>query len=330
MTKFQSFWFGDSLPLYQRLAMKSFVDHGHAYILYAYKAFDVPAGVVLRDANEIMPESRVFFYGERAGVGRGSVAAFANLFRWHLLWQMGDWWVDTDVVCLTDAVPAGEIFMGHEINDVVNNAILKFPKRHGLVKELCELAEKAGTDFTWGTNGFELLTKLVRERGFIDLVTPQALAFPVQSVDALKLLLPAYRDEFREAIRDRPFLHMCNEIMRRAVIFPWMAPPPGCLLAELFERHDVDLGKAPVYTVDQIQRLHDNYYAAATWSHAIAENAKVARLEARLRGAQARAETLAEEVAQLRDRVFALQTSNSWRLTAPLRRMVTVLRRYGY
>lgn len=89
MAKFQSFWFGDHLTPYQLLALKSFVDFGHDYVLYAYKHFDVPGGVELRDAKDILPEDRVFFYGDRAGIGRGSVSAFSNLFRYYLLHQMG-------------------------------------------------------------------------------------------------------------------------------------------------------------------------------------------------------------------------------------------------
>jgi hypothetical protein len=133
MQKFQSFWFGDCLPLYQQLAAKSFFDFGHEYVLYAYKKFDVPAGVELRDANDILPESRLFFYGERAGVGRGSIAGFSNLFRYNLLHQKGDWWVDADVVCLSKAVPTAEIFMSWEYEHLIGNAILKnFPSNTGL------------------------------------------------------------------------------------------------------------------------------------------------------------------------------------------------------
>jgi len=112
--RFQSFWFGETISPYQRLAMKSFIDHGHEYVLYAYDKFDVPRGVELRDAHEILPRSRVFFYGEGAGVGRGSVSAFSNLFRYRLLHERGDWWVDADVVCLSDSVPLDDVFMGWE------------------------------------------------------------------------------------------------------------------------------------------------------------------------------------------------------------------------
>ncbi len=278
---FQSFWFGDCLPLYQQLAMKSFVDFGHEYILYAYRNFDVPSGVELRDAGEILPESRVFFYGARADVGRGSVAGFSNLFRYNMMHVKGNWWVDADVVCLSETVPSSDIFMSWEYETLIGNAILKFPKLYDLVRALRDSAESAGVDLEWGATGPCLLTRLVKEHNLLDLVSPQPLGYPVQSMDALHILIPARSDEVQERIHGKPFLHMWNEIFRRAVIFPWMAPPRGSMAAKLFERHAIDFNGAPVYTDDQIQRLNDNYYAAAVWSHAVAEKAEAARAEAR-------------------------------------------------
>lgn len=284
MAKFQSFWFGEQLPPYQRLAMKSFVDHGHEYVLYTYKALDVPAGVELRDANGILPESRVFFYGERAGVGHGSVAGFSNLFRYELLLRVGGWWVDADIVCLSDSIPSAEVFMGWEYEGLIGNAILKFPAQHDFTRELRDEAQQAGSDIAWGTTGPNLVTRLVRERDLLDRVSPQPLAYPIQSMDALHVLLPVRRSEVDERTQNTPFLHLWNEVMRRAVIFPWMAPPPGSFLAELFERHGISFGSAPMYTADQMQRLSDNYFASATWSHQFAEKEELASLQMRCSG----------------------------------------------
>ena len=318
MHRFQSFWFGETISPFQRLAMKSFVDHGHEYILYAYDKFDVPAGVELRDANDILPRSRVFFYGEAAGVGRGSVSAFSNLFRYHLLHEHGHWWVDADVVCLSDAVPSTDVFMGWEYDHQIGSAILKFPARHPFVNALCELSDASGRDLEWGTTGPHMVTSLAKEKELLHLVSPQPFAYPVQSAEALHLFIPARRAEVHERIAGKPFLHMWNEVMRRAVILPWMAPPRGSVMGDLFARHGID-ANAPAYTADQIQRLSDNYYASATWSHPFAEKAEVTRLKEQRHLAQMRADALAGEL-------NALRSSRSWRATAPLRRVRTLLR----
>jgi hypothetical protein len=99
---------------------------------------------------------------------------------------------------------------------------------------------------------------LAKENNLLGFVTAQPRSYPIQSMDALHILIPARRDELLYNIQGKPFLHMWNEIMRRAVIFPWMAPPPGSPIAELFQRHGIEFGNSPVYTADQIQRLNDN------------------------------------------------------------------------
>jgi hypothetical protein len=241
--------------------MKSFLDHGHQYVLYAYKTLDLPAGVIVRDANEILPESSVFFYGDGAGIGRGSVAAFSNLFRYHMLHQIGGWWVDADVICLSETIPESEIFVGWEYPDLIGSAILKFPAFHSFVRELCDQAEGVGPDAEWGTSGPYLLTRLLRESNLLGLASSQPMAYPVQSIDALHLLLPERRAEVEKRIVDRPFLHFWNEIHRRAVVLPWMAPPAGSVMAALLERHGLSFGPAPAYTSDQVRRLNDNFCA---------------------------------------------------------------------
>jgi hypothetical protein len=301
--KFQSFWFGDELPPYQRLAMKSFLDFGHDYILYAYRSFDVPAGVELRDAAEILRESRVFHYGARADVGQGSVAAFSNLFRYALLHREGGWWVDADLVCLSEDMPPGDAFMGWEYEDLVGNAVLKFPARHPFVAALSQAAEAAGTDLAWGETGPALVTRLAEEQNFLHTVRTQKFAYPVQSRDALHLLLPARRDEITERIAGKPFLHLWNEIFRRAVILPWIAPPSGSLVAELFERHGVSFASGRRYAADQIERSAANYYAATRAS------GRLDRTQMALDFAQALAIEPAREIKSMSDRLDLTQAA---------------------
>jgi hypothetical protein len=315
--KFQSFWFGDELGLYPRLAMKSFVDRGHSYVLYAYKKFDVPNGIELRDAAEILPASRVFFYGDRAGIGRGSVAGFANLFRYALLQRFGNWWVDTDVVCISDTVPTTDLFTGWEDAQVLGNAILKFPAGHPLANALLEGAEQAGTDLAWGTTGPLLVTRLAREMGLADQMVAPAIAYPLRSFEALDMFIPSRRDALVCQMSDAPLLHLWNEEKRRAGLLPQVAPPPGSFMAELFERHKIGFGDALVYTLDQIERLRDSN-AAFKRGPALAARAETAESEV-IR--------LTELVAAYERLLAAYERSTSWRVTAPVRWLGRLRRR---
>jgi hypothetical protein len=286
------------LPVYQRLALKSFIDCGFEYTLYSYRKCEVPRGVELRDANEIVREERVSFYGARADGGQGGISGFSNLFRYHLLRKVGGWWVDADVICLSEKVPETDIFIGWEDEDLVGNAILKLPSGHRLARELCDAADRAGTNIAWGETGPYLLTRLVKEHGLLEVVSAQATGFPVRWRDALDLLIPQQREQVREQVKSSTSLHIWNEILRRAVVFTWMAPPPESFIAELFSRHGVSFGDAPVYTADQIQRLSDNYWNVRS----------------------------VDELQRSRAAISELKSSKSWRVTAGARYVSNLLR----
>lgn len=92
----QGLWIGSRLSALEQLSISSFLAHGHIYHLYAYEPLDnVPEGTVVKDANEILPAGRIFRYPNG-----GSFAGFSDFFRFKLLLERGNWWVDTDMVCL--------------------------------------------------------------------------------------------------------------------------------------------------------------------------------------------------------------------------------------
>ena len=94
------FWDGPRLTLLEQMCLASFLHHGIGVNLYAYDPpHDVPAGVVLRDATDILPRDRLFRYAA-GSFNVGSVAGFAIIFRYELLLKHGGWWTDTDVCCL--------------------------------------------------------------------------------------------------------------------------------------------------------------------------------------------------------------------------------------
>lgn len=134
---FNSFWAGE-LPPYARLAMNSYVKQGHRFLLWTYEDIEgVPSGVILKDANEILPQQAVY-----STKGWRTVLSFSDWFRYKLLYERGGWWVDTDAVLLPDAiVPSGEYRFWRDDVTAVCNGVMKVPAGFRVFHELCQLYE---------------------------------------------------------------------------------------------------------------------------------------------------------------------------------------------
>jgi hypothetical protein len=87
-----SFWKGH-LTQYEVLAIKSWLKHGYVFHLYTYDAVDnVPDGIVMCDARDIMPETMLQDFK--------FIANFADCFRYVMIYKTGKVWTDLDVFCL--------------------------------------------------------------------------------------------------------------------------------------------------------------------------------------------------------------------------------------
>jgi len=337
MALFQSFWHGKVLPPYQQLCLKSFIDHGHEVILYSYDRFDVPAGVELRDATEFFPKDQVFFYSK--GPGAGSVAVFSDLFRFRLLHERGGWWVDTDVLCLSRDVPSAEIVFGFE--DVsrltVGSAVLKLPRGHDFASELYSAAKDFGTDVDWGQIGPDLVTQLVRRHSCEHLVMEASQIFPLAPRDALHALMPERRTEVLDRASGAIFLHLWNEMLRRAAVLDSIAPPPGSFLADLCDKYGVQFETGLLYSSDEVKRLHENFIGYIKSVNADAEKAARRKEITFLKGELERqASYFNEELQKARletelaiaDRdmhrqfMHRLSSSILWRMSWPLRALI--------
>jgi len=215
MASFQTFWHGAKIPTHVALCMKSFILHGHKFHVFTYdENIALPKGVIVKDANDIINEREIFFYKNPDGTNR-SVAAFANLFRYELLLKMGGWWVDTDVVCLSDQTPPGEVFLGWQDDVSVCNAIMKLPKRSLLSKELVRRTRVRGSEnLQWGETGPQLLTDVVKKYGFSHLTYPPNFAYPVHWAEFKALVVESEYGKLKDCLAGRPFLHIWNEMFR--------------------------------------------------------------------------------------------------------------------
>ncbi len=232
-SKVQSLWIGPRLSTMERLCIASFVHHGHAFHLYAYdEVQNLPDGVTILDANEILPRSSIFTYRDN-----GSVAGFANHFRYKLLMDRGGWWVDLDMVCLRpfdldcECVVASEPDRG---GDVPTNAIIKAQAGSALMEYALRVCEsKDPAMLVWGETGPRLIGEAVERLGLGDAVASATTFCPVSYREWDSVLLPGATVTLDASWS----VHLWNEMWRREGRDKDASYPPDCLYERLKSRY---------------------------------------------------------------------------------------------
>lgn len=226
------FWARGPLSQLEQLCLASFVQQGYTPLLWTYGGLDnAPAGVEVRDAREILPESALFLNR------RGSYAGFSDLFRYTVLHTRGGLYSDTDVFALQppSALPAGPFLVTEHqprAQIQVNGNVLCNPHpRNGNLVDLARVyAERfPREEIRWSEIGPSLLTGIVNmhpHHGFA--ILPPEFANPVQWWRCpADLLNPTPLPP------DAAFVHLYNETWRRAGIDKNAAFPAGSLMARL-------------------------------------------------------------------------------------------------
>ena len=159
----QGLWVGGRLSTLERLCVRSYCAHGHEFHLYHYDALkNVPqlGGLRLMNAEEILPRAAIFRHR------KGSLAFFADHFRWELLRQRGGWWMDMDTVCVRPLDLSAEIAFQRDFHtDCLCNGMLKFPCGHFLTAALADSYEDINRILPWD-NRWVALKKLRRRIKF--------------------------------------------------------------------------------------------------------------------------------------------------------------------
>ena len=307
MAQFRSFWYRGALSPYEHLCLKSFVAKGHDFTLYSYDKIEVPRGVRLEDASSIFSEKDVFFH--KLGPEAGSVSPFSNWFRYKLLDDFGDWWTDTDVLCLSEEVPREEICFAYQDGLNVNGALLKISAGHPFSKALLHEAYALGKNPDWGQCGPILVTRVVKELSLGRFAVPTNRFYPLHFSHALDVLIPKLRDEVKLAVQESYFLHLWNEILRRAPVLKHVKPPHGSYLWEQFVEHGVEFAGTAQYSEYQIQRVVESFGG----------DQEISRLSQLVRERDQEIIGLNQIVKQRAQEISAMRSSTSWRLTSPMR-----------
>jgi hypothetical protein len=229
------FWHGAPLSRMERLSMASFLAHGHALDLYVYEEpRALPAGVQLRDAARVLPRSLMFHNRHT-----GSLAPFADWFRYRLLLEHGGLWADADVVALRPLTCPGPLVFGWADDKLVNNAVLGMRAGHPLaawMSAVCEspnrilpydslamrlrkwrrrlLDGERRERIGWGEFGPRGLTCAAAHLGYLGEARPARDFYPVRCPDWQTLFEGGERS--RALSFDGSYcVHLWNEMTRR-------------------------------------------------------------------------------------------------------------------
>lgn len=197
MTKVSSLWVGGPLTKVQEVSLASFVYYGHEVKLYVYDlALQVPKGVTKCDARNILDENRVFTHF-------GQLSAFSDLFRYYMIKQTGEMWVDADTLCLSRYFfEDKELVFIHQPEAVAQdrfaNGILKVPANHVLIdRAIVEGEKQLANGLTQLSElGPRLLTRLVYEYGLENFAVSDSLvSMFTEYTEAQKFWDPKFKEE---------------------------------------------------------------------------------------------------------------------------------------
>jgi mannosyltransferase OCH1-like enzyme len=223
----QGLWIGAELSVMEQLSVASFLQNRHEYHLYVYdEVQNVPAGTVIKDANDILPASRIFQYKDQS-----SYAGFANFFRYKLLLERGGWWVDTDVICLKLFDFEDEYVFASELDgerEVISSGIIKAPAGSEVMAyawEVCE--QKDPRQLKWGETGPRLITEAVERFSLERYKKPYRYFSPLDYKEWRRVL------QLGLVYEDSYAIHLWNEMWRAAGQDKNGTYDPNCLYEQL-------------------------------------------------------------------------------------------------
>lgn len=216
----QSLWIEDEIGLIQRMCYNSYTQNGHTVHLYTYGTINnLPPGIVLKDANEIIKRKQVF------KDFRSSYATFSDWFRIELLHHCGGWWVDSDTICLKKFDLIDDYAFATEVNQdqtiAICNAVLKMPKGSLFGQELIEkiqsiLSSRDVLSINWTEIGSALIEKNLSKFGLDGYIISPEVFCPVNYFNFSRTYQPGQL----ELGEDTYAIHLWNKMWEWGNIMP--------------------------------------------------------------------------------------------------------------
>jgi len=237
---FNTFWHGSELSALHWACLASFVARGHKIRVFCYRPVEVPEGVQLEDASQILDEDSIFEF-------ESSFSGFSNIFRYKLMLEDGGWWVDTDIYCLKDDVPDCTYAWARQDQETINGAVLKFPRHDPNVQKLLQASRQIGKNVAvWGQLGPDLLTQHLANREFSGHFGSTMAFYPVHYLETHLFWLPEKAQQVTSRCEQSCFLHLWGSSFKNFGIDIRVAPPKGSFLDEIYHQTSAHLRLPPL------------------------------------------------------------------------------------
>ena len=244
----QSLWIGNELSLMEQLCASSFLKNGHKFHLYTYNEVkNVPPGVELKDASELIKPDKIFKYQKR-----NTYSGFANMFRYKLLLEKGGFWADMDVVCLRPFDDDSEyVFSKSRITELsgqmndnydMENCVIKAPPGSGIM-EYCyeESNSRDPKELEFCETGPDLLEVAVKKFGFEDYIASAETYCPISYRHWGRVINGKFSvsllEKARFALYRSKGLHLWNEMWRLNNTDKSARFPETCIYERLKKRY---------------------------------------------------------------------------------------------
>ena len=221
----QSLWIGGSLSVMEQLCIASFLRNGHTFHLYTYgDVNNVPEGTIVKDAAEIISPDKIFKYKDR-----DTYAGFSNIFRYKLIYEKGNFWVDTDIICLRPFdIKQDYIFAGaqkRKFHGLFKNtfragcSVIKTPPGSEIMNYCYDVtSNKDSREIVWGEIGPKFLESAVIKFGLQESVAYSGTFSTVEWQNWYRFingsLFVSWQERARIALYKSRSIHLFNEMWR--------------------------------------------------------------------------------------------------------------------
>lgn len=237
MLELASFWAGGDFTELECMCALSFLKQGHSLTVYTFGDIgNIPEGVQIRDSREVFSSDKIIRYKKSK-----SPSLHSNIFRYALLAQTDNLWVDLDVLALRPFDMTSEYIFAFEDSKTVNTAVLRLPKKSAALTELLRYDQNTVSyppaisrkrrfeyqvkslwkgipieNWPWGSIGPRGLTHYLRQSGEISNALPMNSFYPVPPSKVNLFADPSALSR-SEIPRDCYGVHLWGKYLRRYV-----------------------------------------------------------------------------------------------------------------